>query len=75
MDLRAALPVRLLVGDAVRSLTAPSMILPSWAASPTPVLTTIFYEPGHLVHVREPKSFASWAETLVSSPSLLRGRG
>ena len=50
---------------AARSFTAPSMILPSRAASPTPVFTTILTSPGTWCTFVNPKSFFSWAEISV----------
>ena len=73
MDLRAEVTCGFWPVMAVRSLTAPSMTLPSRAASPTPVLTTIFTSPGTWCTFVKPKSFFSCAAISVRYFCLRRG--
>ena len=73
MDLRAAVTCGFWPVMSVRSLMAPSMILLSRAASPTPVLTTIFTSPGTWCTFVKPKSFFSWPAISVRYFCFRRG--
>src|SRR3954453_15853193 len=73
MDLRARVTCGFWPVIFVRSATAPSMILPSRAASPTPVFTTPFTRPGAWCTFAKPNSF--WSAGRISARYFCFRRG